>query len=257
MITAGEIFEFINEIAPFDTQMSFDNSGLLVGSMNCSSELVLTALDASCSVVEEAKKSGARMIVTHHPVIFDPLRKLYEKDAVFQAAANGITIISAHTNLDVARGGVNDTLAEAAGVKPDEFYDEDCALFGEFSAPGDASAIAERLCKRLGLSGLRYTDNGKLLHKAVVSCGSGGKNIFLAQKVGADAFITGEIKHHEIVFANDNNIAVFDLGHYGSEDIIIPVLTKKLSERFPGTVFRQAENDSDGVRYLNGGNYGS
>lgn len=250
MVKARDICGYINELAPFDTAMDFDNVGLLVGSGECESGLVLTALDATPAVIDEAVQLGAKIIVTHHPVIFDPLKRLDDHSVVYKAAQKGITIISAHTNLDIAKGGVNETLAKAVGVNIKESFPEDCALIGDLPEPMSCRALADSIRTSLDLPGLRYTDTDKQLRTALVSCGAGGHNIFLAKKCGADAFITGEIKHHEIIFANSNRIAVFDLGHFGSEDVIIPKLTDLLAARFTDIRFRQAQSDTDGVRFL-------
>lgn len=250
MIKAAEIFQYINDIAPFDTAMSFDNVGILIGSREAESKRVLLALDASRAVIEEAKEKQAGIVITHHPVIFNPLKRLMEQSVPYAAARYGITIISAHTNLDVARGGVNDTLAGCIGVEPEQFFDEDCALLGIIDTEMTARGFAERIRDRMKLRGLRYTDCDHGIRKVMVSCGAGGSNIFLAAELGADAFVTGEIKHHEIVFANDNGIAVFDLGHFQSEDAVIPLLAQKLAGRFPETEFIVSENDNDGVSYL-------
>ena len=228
MTSVKEIYEYINSFAPFDTAMSFDNVGILVGDKNAQGDNILVALDATRAVIDEAVRKNIGIIVTHHPVIFHPIRSLSSDSIPYLAAKYGISIISAHTNLDTAENGVNDTLAVSSGV-----------------------SIQKRFTKNsLGLKGLRFTDTGRNIKKITVSCGAGGEGVFLAAENGCDAIITGEIKHHLINFANDNNIAVFDLGHFQSEDMIIPVLVKKLNDKFPDTKFEQAESDSDGVLYL-------
>ena len=250
MVTAKQIYDYIDSIAPFETAMSFDNVGILVGSRSAQSERVLLALDATKAVLEEAKAGNINIVVTHHPVIFDPLRQLAQDSIPYIAARNDITVISAHTNLDIARGGVNELLARTAGVNAEEYFDEHCALIGSLENEASPFELAESIKAGMKLRGLRYTDSGRKLKKVMVSCGAGGSNIFLAAELGADAFITGEIKHHEIVFANDSNIAVFDLGHFQSEDMVIPALAEMLKKAFPDTDFLQAENDSDKVNYL-------
>lgn len=249
MICAKEIYEAINEFAPFETAMGFDNAGLLVGSEECSAETVLLALDATKKVLEEAVSKKASIIVTHHPVIFDPLRQLLADSIPYLAAKYGITIISAHTNLDIARGGVNDSLAAALEVQSEAVFDEDCALVGTLEHPFSCRELAGEIKNRLHLKGLRYSDSNRQLRRVLVSCGAGGGNVFLAEKLHADAIITGEIKHHLIHEAAEHGMAVFDLGHFQSEDLIIPLLVKKLQEAFPGTAFLQAEADSDGMEY--------
>lgn len=249
MVSAKDIYTYIDTIAPFGTAMSFDNVGLLVGSDACESDTVLLALDATKKVLEEAVSKQAAIIVTHHPVIFDPLRQLLTDSIPYLAARHGITIISAHTNLDIARGGVNDSLAAAIGVAAEETFDDDCALVGVLPHPFSCKEFAGEIKNRLGLKGLRFTDTRKMLQRVVVSCGAGGGNLTLAEKLHADALITGEIKHHLIHEANDHDIAVFDLGHFQSEGMIIPLLVQKLQKAFPEATFLQAEADTDGVLY--------
>lgn len=250
MTSAKEIYDYINGFAPFESAMSFDNVGILVGSEKKWSERVIAALDVDKKVINEAVEKNAGIIITHHPIIFNPIKQLSENSVPYLAAKYGITVISAHTNLDIARGGVNDSLAKCIGVDTEEYFDSECALIGTLPENISCQQFAENIKNRLSLKGLRYTDAGKKIKRVVVSCGAGGDNIFLAAKLKADAFVTGEIKHHEIVFANDNSIAIFDLGHFGSEDMIIPRLVKMLGEKFSGTKFEQAESDSDGVLYI-------
>ncbi len=250
MTSVKEIYEYINSFAPFDTAMSFDNVGILVGDKNAQGDNILVALDATRAVIDEAVRKNIGIIVTHHPVIFHPIRSLSSDSIPYLAAKYGISIISAHTNLDTAENGVNDTLAVSSGVNIQKRFTEDCTLIGELEKEVGCREFAESIKNSLGLKGLRFTDTGRNIKKITVSCGAGGEGVFLAAENGCDAIITGEIKHHLINFANDNNIAVFDLGHFQSEDMIIPVLVKKLNDKFPDTKFEQAESDSDGVLYL-------
>lgn len=250
MITAQQIYEYIDSIAPFETAMSFDNAGLLVGNPQQTVTKVLVTLDVTTKVINEAVKKGAELIISHHPVIFNPIKNVLFDSVPYLAAKNNITIISAHTNLDVARGGVNDSLAEKIGVQTDEFFDGDCAAFGHLEGELESVEFAKQIKTRLECNGLRFTYRDGKIRTVVVSCGAGGDNIFLAKKMNADAFVTGEIKHHEIIFANENNIAVFDLGHCQSENHITEKLTKKLSENFPDVHFEKSAVFTDGIQYI-------
>ncbi|MGN1458577.1 MAG: Nif3-like dinuclear metal center hexameric protein [Acutalibacteraceae bacterium] len=250
MTTAQKIYEYIDSIAPFETAMSFDNAGLLVGNPQQTVTKVLVTLDVTSKVVDEAVKKGTELIISHHPVIFNPIKNVLSDSVPYLAAKNNITIISAHTNLDVARGGVNDSLAEKIGVNIDEFFDEDCAAFGHLESEIESTEFAGQIKTQLECNGLRFTNRDGKIKTVVVSCGAGGDNIFLAKKLNADAFVTGEIKHHEIIFANENNIAVFDLGHYQSENHITEKLTKKLSENFPDVHFEKSAVFTDGIQYI-------
>ena len=232
MIAAREIMNYINEIAPFSTAMSFDNSGLLIGDTEQTSETVLLALDVTSEVIEEAVDSGAKIIISHHPVIFNPLKSIEKNSIPYLVVKNDITVISAHTNLDIAEAGVNNTLADYVGVVSENGTDSECLLIGELEKE------------------ISYSKRNGTIKRVGISCGAGGSNIFAAESAGAEAFVTGEIKHHEILFANEKNIAVFDIGHFRSEDMIIPELALILGEKFTDTVFKQAEGDTDKMIYI-------
>ena len=250
MISAGQIYDELEKTAPFSTAMSFDNVGLLIGNRDKQSEKVLLSLDLTRSVIMEAVQKDAGIVITHHPVIFNPLRTLDTDSIPYLAVQNGITVISAHTNLDIAAGGVNDTLAKAVGIISDNGTDEDCMLVGGLEKPMETYEFAEVIKKALGCRGLRYTCKNGLINTVAAACGAGGSCVFAAYKAGADAFVTGEIKHHEILFASEHNMAVFDIGHFRSEDMIIPELAALLNKNLKGAVFEQAESDTDPIYYL-------
>ena len=250
MVTAEEIYEYIDSFASFETAMSFDNAGLLVGNPQTEVKKVIVTLDVTSKVIDEAVQKEAQLIISHHPVIFNPIKSVLSDSVTYLAVQNNLTIISAHTNLDIVRGGVNDSLAEQIGIQADEFFDEECALIGHMPFEIDSEELAVHIKKQLDCNGVRFTKRNGNIKNIVVSCGAGGNNIFLAKKLNADAFVTGEIKHHEIIFANENNIAVFDLGHYKSEDIIVERLAVKLSREFPNVEFEKSETFTDGTEYI-------
>ena len=249
MVKAKEIYDLIDSFAPFETQMSFDNAGLIIGDENAVSDTVIVTLDVTAEVIQEAIEHNANIIVSHHPVIFYPTKSLASDSVPFLCARHNMTVISAHTNLDFSKGGVNDSLAELSGVITEEYSADNSTIIGHLEKPVPCRDFAKSLKYNLNISGLRYTDTG-MIQKIAVSCGAGGENISVAKKYGADAFITGEIKHHQIIYANDHNIAVFDLGHFNSENLIIPKLVKRLSANFPDTHFIQSQTFSDKLIYL-------
>ena len=113
----SDVFSYLDELAPFSYSMDFDNSGLLIGDPSQSVKKILVALDCTKSVVSKAREMGADLIVTHHPVIFDSLKNVMVGSVPHQLICAGISIICAHTNLDLARGGVNDQLARRLKLK--------------------------------------------------------------------------------------------------------------------------------------------
>ena len=110
-ITVADIYSYINEMAPFDRQESWDNSGFLVGDGAKEVKKIALALDVTNDTLRQAEEFGADLMVSHHPVIFDPLRNVHSNTPVYYAIEHGISIISAHTCWDSAEGGVNDVLA--------------------------------------------------------------------------------------------------------------------------------------------------
>ena len=116
-MTVNDIYSFLNEFAPFDTACDFDNAGLLIGAKDAEVDKCIIALDCTEAVVDEAIQKGAQLIITHHPVIFSGLKSVLADSLVYRLIENNISVISAHTNLDIADGGVNDCLAKALGLK--------------------------------------------------------------------------------------------------------------------------------------------
>ena len=117
MSTVFDLYSAIDQFAPFSLSMDFDNTGILVGDRHQPVSKVLLALDCTMDVVNYAKEIGAQLIITHHPVIFHPIKRVNEDSVVYHLIRSQIAVISAHTNLDIAEGGVNDVLAQAVGLQ--------------------------------------------------------------------------------------------------------------------------------------------
>ena len=232
MIKVKDIYNFIDSIAPYNTQAEFDNSGFTVGDMNAEVKTVLVSLDLTSEVLNEAEQIGAQLIVTHHPAIFDPLKSLESDSAVYKAAAKNISVISAHTNLDIAENGVNFALLNAIGIK--NFTTSDNDPFLKFADMGKISSdeLIKRISASLGAT-VRYNGVKKSILKLAVSSGAGGSSLDEAIKQGADAFLTGEAKYHNFVEADEKGILLMAAGHFETENVFVPVLGGMLKEKFP------------------------
>ena len=252
MTTVKDIYDYIDSFAPFDTAESYDNVGILAGDPNQNVTQVLLALDITRAVVREAEKMNAQLIISHHPVIFRPIHSVLKGTAVYDLVQSGISAICAHTNLDKSSEfGVNTTLAAAIGLKNCMVSEKGELLFtAETENEMTAREFALSVKKSVGLDSIAYTDSGKMIKKVGFCSGAGGEEIFTAKADGCDAFVTGELKHHEIVFANENQISAYILGHFGSENVVIKPLAEKLSERFREVTFRVKSNDTDGVKFV-------
>ena len=255
MATVRDIYSFLDEMAPFSSEMEWDNSGLLVGSFENEVHKVLMSLDITNEVVQEARELGAELIISHHPVIFNPIKSLNTKNVPYNLAKFGINAICAHTNLDICPGGVNQCLAEKLllkNLKTLTFVEDNkpMGFIGEFENEMQPQEFALLVKNQLGCEGVRYTSSNRLIKKVALCGGSGGICLDDAIKKGADAFVTGEIKHSQILQANATDLMIVDAGHYKSENVIIEPLQATLSNHFKNIEFFRTKVFTDKINYL-------
>ena len=227
MATVRDFFEYINSIAPLETQEDWDNSGMLVGDMDAEVKKVVVVLDIDLWAAEKAKELGANLIISHHPVIFSAMKKFTKGSIPFELASNGINAICCHTPLDIADGGTNDVLAALLGL--DAYKGENPILRYADIEETQAESIAELLAEKLGTT-VRFSDSGKKIRKIAICTGGGASLMWEAGKI--DAFITGDAKHNDFLDAVSAGISLFAAGHYETEFPVVPVITKKLRETF-------------------------
>ena len=236
-----DIAAFAGRIAPIDSADEWDNVGLLAGDADASVDKVLLALDITPAVVKEARAIGAGLIISHHPVIFEPLRALEPGTAPYLLAKYDVAALCLDTNLDRAERGVNTALADAMGLRNRAFYPAEYLLVGEPEQPMEADAFAAFIKERLGAPDVRYT--GGRVTKVAVSSGGGGEGVERCTEYGCDAFVTGELKHHQYLFAAEKGIAAFDAGHYATENVVIRPLCDLLAQEFPDVAFCISEKN--------------
>lgn len=254
MTTILNIYEFLDKIAPFGTALEFDSCGLLVGNFNKETDKVLLTLDITKNVVEEAQKTGAQLIVSHHPVIFKPLSEIRFNSTIHLLSKFEISAICAHTNLDVASKGVNYCLAKKLSLSNLEplVYEENqpLGITGELENEMEIEEFATHVKNALACKGVRYTSVNNKIKRVAVCSGSGGEFVDDAVKKSADAFVTGEIKHSQILKANEKNLMIVDAGHYKTENVIIEPLKSELEKHFKDINFFISETFTDKIEYL-------
>ncbi len=252
MTTIQQILDFFESFAPLATAMDFDNCGLLVGDKDTPVSKVLVTLDITAEVVKEAKEKGCGLIISHHPVIFQPLRRMNSRSVPYLLAQAGIAAVCMHTNLDLSDDfGVNLCLAAALGLQNvRKSACGECLFIGELAEKADMTAFAAHAKAALSCTGLRYTDKKACVQTVAVASGAGGSDIFAAAEEGADVLVTGEIKHHEILAANSLGVNVLDAGHFKTEDVVILPLAQKLGQAFEDVQFIKSAVSDDGVKYL-------
>ncbi len=246
-----DFYNFINKIAPFETQESWDNSGFLVGDGEKEVKKVLLALDVTEPVLREAEEKGAQLIISHHPVIFGALKEFHPKNIAFLAAEKGIAIISAHTCLDIAEGGVNDCLAKALGLKNVVKVDDGEGLMrmGELDNELSCGDFVRYVAEKISVGGIKYTPTDKMIKKVAVCGGSGGDLYPFAMNAGADAYVTANIKHNLFIEMRRDGFCVLDAGHFCTENTVIAPLAEKISEEFRDAEIIVSEASEDPARY--------
>ena len=254
-MTVQSVYDILTEIAPFSESMSFDNTGILIGDPEAKVETVLLCLDVTPRVLKEAADCGAELIISHHPIIFDPLRNVRKGDRVYEIVQSGISVISAHTKLDKAFPyGVNHALAEALGLQSIHGVIPDgsgyIGFMGELSEEITPEAFGAQVKEALGLRALRYTPAHKMLRRVCVVGGAGGEYAEAAAEYGADAFVTGEVKHHEAIDAVLHDFVVYEAGHYHTEILYRTMLQRVLSEKCPGVTFRVSRQERPPMEIL-------
>lgn len=240
MTKVSEILEYLDKIAPIKYALDFDNVGLLVGNPDRCVKKILIALDITESVIEEAKRAGANLIVSHHPIIFEPLKSVVEGDFtsnhVISLIENQISAICMHTNLDAAHDGVNDTLAEIIGLNSEGYLEpiEDVGIgrYGDLDAEMRFDDFLRHTAKSLGIDGLRYTKVTDKVRRVAVGGGSCGGMLNTAVSAGCDTFITADVKHSIWLEAKEKGINLIDAGHFSTENVICKKLCDKLSKQF-------------------------
>lgn len=247
--TVGEIYDYINEFAPFSLQQSYDNSGICAGSRDMPVSRVLTSLDITSAVVAEASERSCQLVLSHHPVIFRPLKCLSPSDPAVKLAVSGIAALCIHTSYDSAPGGMNDLLAARLGLDIIETlaFDEGKPM-GYVCAPREpftAAALAKHCKDSLGCKMVRFTDTPETITRIAVCSGSGGSLVKQALAGGCGALVTGDVKHSDLVFAKDCGFCLIDAGHFHTENIFHEDIARRLKERFPALEVFRAESFTD------------
>jgi dinuclear metal center YbgI/SA1388 family protein len=246
MAVVKDILRMLEDFAPVRLKMDFDNVGLLVGYAEDQVDRILISLDITEEVIAEAIGENAQLIVSHHPIFFT-VNSVTDGDGtgrkITTLLANHISAICMHTNLDAAAGGVNDALAETAGLKQaalltDEVFDDggrphSYGRFGYLDKPVRLGDYLGFLKNRLEARGLRYFDAGRDVYKVATVSGSGGKYLKNALSQGCDTLLTSDIKYDVFLEAGELGINIIDGGHFCTENVVTSVLEKKLKGAFP------------------------
>lgn len=245
MVTVQDIFAFLNTIAPDYMKESWDNVGLNCGHRDKEVKTVLVALDPFAHVCQEAAEVGADLLVTHHALLWNPgfiTDETQQGKNVLFLIEHGIACINAHTNLDLAPGGVNDTLARVLGLSEVNVI----SPVGTGASGREYGLLRQGVVElqplerflhhvkdTLGCEGLRYVDGGKPVYRVCVGGGSCGSELMEAYRAGCDTFVTADVKYNQFWDARNLGINLIDAGHFYTENPVCAVLAAKIAGAFP------------------------
>lgn len=261
MATVADILKYIETVAPPYMAEDWDKIGLNCGRQNKEVSKILVALDPFPHVCREAIDIGADLLVTHHPLIWEPgfiTDTTIQGQCVLTLLEHGIAHISAHTNLDCAPGGVNDTLAQKLGLtdvtviepKSTDAQGTDWGLLRIGSVKEQVlSTFIATVKNELGCDGLRYVDSGKPVFRVAVGGGACGSELLDAVNAGCDTFITADVKYNQFCDAKELGINLIDAGHFHTENPVCAVLAEMLTAAFPDVEIRLAQNHKDCIKY--------
>lgn len=262
MTTVHDILNFLETLAPGYMKMDWDNVGLLCGSRQTAVTKVLVALDPFEGVCREARDFGAELIVTHHPLIFQPVKAVTDETAIGRSIQllleNHISAVNAHTNLDCAPGGVNDRLATVLGLENVSVIDPigTDAQGREWGLLRKGTVEAQSLATFLGTvksalhcEGLRYVTGGKPVRHVAVGGGACAGELADAVKAGCDTFVTSDIKYNQFWDAQDLGLNLIDAGHFYTENPVTAYLAEKIAGAFPEISVKISETHTDCMKF--------
>jgi len=259
-VKAWQIEAALNALAPRETALSYDNVGLLVGDAQADVSRILLAMDITPETAAEAEAIGAQMIVSHHPVIFTPFRRItpekYDTAAVSALIRANIAAICMHTNLDLASGGVNDALAAKLGLHDVATVEADpdgLLRVGTLAAPMTGDEFARHVMTALAAPGVKLYDARRPITRVAVCGGAGGADdeFSLALASGADAYVTSEIRHHITLAARYAGITLLDAGHFYTERPVLDALCTYLGKTCPDVELHISTQRDEGKFYSN------
>ena len=259
MTSIKDIIETLEHFAPLPLQEDWDNAGLQIGLTETDTSGVLLCLDVTEQVVDEAISKQCNLIVSHHPLLFRGLKQISDADyiqrVVIKAIKSGIAIVSMHTNLDNAAGGVNWKIAEKLGLVNVQFLTNNAdtesgsGAIGELAQPVEAKDFINKVKTAFECECVMTNELLARPIQRVALCGGAGAfllNEAITQK--ADAFLTGEMHYHEY-FGHEQQIQIAVIGHYESEHFTAEIFKDYLKEQYPSLHLEISKTITNPIRY--------
>lgn len=236
-----EIVKIIESFCPENLAYPWDNVGLLCGDENKDINNVFLTLDTNINTVKESIEKGADMIISHHPILLGGIKRIDYKTSTGQMIKllikNDIPLLAAHTNMDTAKGGINDVLAEKFKLNDVKILDQHTenitaglGRYGTITKPVTFKEFSEQCSKILNTPVRAAGDFNQIINTVAVASGSCSEIIPLAYEKGADAVITGDMKYHNMIDMTEMGICVIDAGHYPTEICVMDIFENILKD---------------------------
>ena len=252
----------LERFAPLPLQESWDNAGLQVGLTETEVSGALLCLDVNEKIVDEAIQKGCNLVVSHHPLLFRGLKTISDltdvQRTVMKAVQKGVCVISMHTNMDNAKGGVNYKMAEKLGLRDVQFLapkmvdgvESGSGVIGELPEAQASDDFVLAVKKAFGVECAMCNELLRRPVRKVALCGGAGDFLLDdALKAGADAFITGEMHYHQY-FGYEQQIQICVIGHYQSEQYTAEIFRDIIEKECPGVKTYIAETCTNPILYL-------
>lgn len=240
-MTVKTLYEKLNTLIPPTLSCAWDNDGLMCcPDLSAPVRKVLLTLDVSQAAVEYAIGMGCDLIISHHPMIFRPLNCVHEENftanKVIQLLANGISVFSFHTRLDIVEGGVNDRLAKVLGLSDlQPFGDVETPTIGRIGRiePTTMETFCQTVKEVLGVPAINAVELGREVRTVALVGGDGKEFLKPAYQAGADVYLTGSLSYNSMVDAADMGLQVIEAGHFFTENPVLQVLAELLQANCP------------------------
>ena len=248
----------LEQFAPLPLQESWDNAGLQLGLTEAEVSGALLCLDVNEQIVDEAIQKGCNLIVSHHPLLFRGLKQIsgadYVQRSVIKAIKHDIVVVSMHTNMDNAQGGVNFKIAERLGATVLNSVaaenEKTPLVLAELPCPMEARAFIELVKKQFGVQCAHCNALLQRPIRKVAICGGAGDFLLPdALREGADAFITGEMHYHQY-FGYEQQIQICVIGHYQSEQYTAEIFRDIIQKECPDVRTEIAETNTNPIVYI-------
>ena len=263
MVTIDHVIQFLEEFAPPSLAAEWDNVGLLIGDRSRQVQRIMTCLTVTPASVAEAIDQQVDLIVTHHPVLFRPTKRIttdtLEGRLLWNLMSSGISVYSPHTAFDSTRGGINEQLAEGLGltdIRPliessVEEPEVGTGRMGQFKTSGTLGDLIAAAKGFLNVQSLQVLgDATRPVRGVAIACGSGGEFMQTAADAGCNCLVTGEARFHTCLEAEALGLALILTGHYASERFAVERLSETLARKFADLTVWASRQERDSLRSI-------